>query len=252
MKKNKASFWRLLYKLHRYIGLLSALVLLMLAVTGIILNHSEDLELDSQFIQSSPVLDWYGIKSPDNILSFKTSRYTLSQLGNKLYLQQQLIFNSATKLLGIIETKDYLVAAFSKSLWLLSLEGEVIEQIPMSAIIKIGTDKHQRVFIQQAQAILYSDDDLLSWKPSSEDKKIVSWSQKIVLPETIKQTLQNDFRGAILPLERVLLDVHSGRFFGKIGVIVVDIAGVLLIILTMSGCLIWFKHKLRSRKKRKN
>jgi len=43
MKKNW--FWRFLYKLHRYTGLFSALILIMLAVTGIALNHTEDLEL---------------------------------------------------------------------------------------------------------------------------------------------------------------------------------------------------------------
>ena len=69
---------------------------------------------------------------------------------------------------------------------------------------------------------------------------------KDVLPQSIETTIKQNFSRAILPLERVLLDIHSGRFFGKIGVIIVDICGILLIFLVLSGCSFWLKHKFRA------
>jgi hypothetical protein len=86
MKNNKHSLWRFIYKLHRYIGLTSSLVLIMLAVTGIALNHTAELQLDQRTIKSTAILDWYGIKSPDKLRSFATRNHWLTQMVRKSIL----------------------------------------------------------------------------------------------------------------------------------------------------------------------
>lgn len=244
MKKNSHSFWRLLYKIHRYIGLFSALVLLMLAVTGIALNHTEDFKFDSQFIGNDSLLNWYGIYAPDTKHAFKTNHHYLSQFDKQIYLDEQFILNSSEDLQGAVETDDFIAVALSESVLLLSLEGEVIEQNDKQGLEQIGINATQQVFIKQADKVLFSDDGLLSWQAASDEK--IEWSKQSVLAENIKTKIKHKFRGAILPLERVLLDIHSGRFFGNIGVIIVDLCGVLLILLVFSGCAIWLKHKLRT------
>jgi len=55
--------------------------------------------------------------------------------------------------------------------------------------------------------------------------------------------LQRHFRGEVLPVERVLLDLHSGRFFGRFGPWIFDTIAVLLILLALSGTWIWLKRK---------
>ena len=52
---------RSLYLWHRYIGLAAALFVIVLTVTGLLLNHTEELGLDSSSVQSDTLLDWYGI-----------------------------------------------------------------------------------------------------------------------------------------------------------------------------------------------
>lgn len=243
MKKNSHSFWRLLYKIHRYIGLLSAIVLLMLAVTGIVLNHTEDLKLDSRFVESDRLLNWYGIKAPQAQRVFKTTHHYLSQFDKQIYLNQSVILNSSQLLQGAVETDEFIVVALEDSILLLSLEGELIEQIETFALEQIGINAKQQIFIKQSGKILFSDDGLLSWLQTEETQ--IQWAKISSLPESVEREIQHHFRGAILPLERVFLDIHSGRFFGKIGVIIVDICGVLLMVLIFSGCAIWLKHKLR-------
>jgi hypothetical protein len=247
MKKNKHLIWRLIYKLHRYIGLLSAIVLIMLAITGIALNHTEDLKLDSQMIQSKIILDWYGINSPDNQLSYSTEHHWLTQINQQLYFDHKLLLENTDTLLGVVETNDFVITALSHSLLLLSLEGELIEQSPFNEIEKIGLDQQQRIVIKSSETTVYSDDGLLSWHP--HNNLPVKWSETSAAPESIVQNIKNNFRSSILPLERVLLDIHSGRFFGSAGVIIVDISGIMLLILALSGCAIWLKHKLRELKR---
>jgi len=247
MKKNN-QVWRFLYKLHRYTGLFSAVILLMLAITGIALNHTDDLSLDSQMVQSPRLLDWYGISMPDQLKSFATEHHWLTLVNQQLYFDQSLLLKNQNDLLGAIETEDFIVAALKDSLLLLSLQGELIEQMPFNAIDSIGLDDQLRVVIKSSETLNSSADGLLSWQAHHNEQVI--WSKPSQLPSQQKQTIKNSFRSSVLPIERVLLDIHSGRFFGFIGVILVDLSGILLIILALSGCAIWLKHKLRVLKRR--
>lgn len=242
MKKNNRG-WRFLYKLHRYIGLFSAIILLMLAITGIALNHTKDLKLDSQMIQSPLILDWYEIKVSNNLSSFSTGQHWLILINQQLYFDQTLLLKNQQHLFGAVETNEFIVVALNDSLLLLSLEGELIEQSPFNNIKKIGLDNQQQIVIKSDDKIVSSNDGLLSWQVHSSDQ--VAWSKNALpLPSTLKEIKQK-FRSSILPLERVFLDIHSGRFFGFIGVLLVDLSGICLIILAFSGCSIWLKHKLR-------
>ncbi|MBK8959481.1 MAG: PepSY domain-containing protein [Proteobacteria bacterium] len=56
-------------------------------------------------------------------------------------------------------------------------------------------------------------------------------------------TLAEVYRGSGVSYERVLLDVHSGRLFGRVGVWVVDAAAVCLLALALTGTWMFFKFK---------
>ena len=50
-----------------------------------------------------------------------------------------------------------------------------------------------------------------------------------------------------LPLERVLLDLHSGRIFGEAGVWLVDAAALLFLLLAGSGLWLWGRRHASGR-----
>ncbi len=242
-KKNNALLWRILRKSHSYIGLSSGLVLLMLALTGITLNHTETLKLDSHFVQNKHLLDWYGIVAPKPKRVFKTPTHYLSQLNNQLFLNEKLILNLPDLLQGAIETKNFIAVAFTDSILLVSLEGEVIEQIERPNLTQIGINNLQHIFIKQSEVFYRSDDALLTW--TTTDTKKIQWSKIEQLPVAIENSIRQQYRSRIIPLERIFLDLHSGRFFGNIGVIIVDICGVLLILLVLSGLSLWLKYNFK-------
>lgn len=243
MNKNNHALWRFVYRLHRYIGLISAIVLLMLAITGIALNHTEALELDSHMIKSTTILDWYGIDSPKQFKSFATKNHWLTQADQALYFDQILLLSKKEQLMGAIETSEFIVTALTDSILLLSGQGELIEQIPVKSIERIGLDQ-DRIVVKSRAGTRFSEDGLLSWLPYQGNN--IAWSKTEPTPETIKQRIKTKFRSSVLPLERVMLDLHSGRLFGNAGVLIVDITGFFLIVLALSGCAIWLKHKFRS------
>jgi len=242
MKKNNLQIWRFIYKSHRFIGIFSTLIFLMLAVTGIALNHTEDLQLDSNMIQSPHILDWYNIEKTNDIKSFSTTNHWISQSNQQIYFNQNNFLHNEESLLGAVETGEYIVIAFRNALWLLTLQGELIEKIAVETVEQIGTNNQQHIVILSSKSVLLSDDDLLSWQATDNNQKL-RWSQSTVAPKPILQVINQNSRLSILPLERVILDIHSGRFFGYFGVIIVDISGVFLILLSLSGCAIWLKRQ---------
>ena len=62
-----------LLNLHKYIGIVSVVVIIMLVITGILLNHTQSLSLDQQKTSSKVLNNWYGIKIPQAKKGFKNN-----------------------------------------------------------------------------------------------------------------------------------------------------------------------------------
>lgn len=131
---------------------------------------------------------------------------------------------------------------------MLNSEGEIIEQIPYPDISQVGVDKQGTIYLQQGKQFFKSNDGLLSWQTIQQP--VISWSSQELLPAELHKTVKRHFSSGILPQERVLLDIHSGRIFGSVGVLVVDLAGILIILLAISGSTMWLRHLFKRRKHR--
>lgn len=251
MKHARKSPWRLLFKFHRYSGLAVALIAIFLALTGIALNHTEDLQLDSRYVQSNWLLDWYGIAGNDDISAFKVGEHWLSQADEQVFFDQQPVFNSDRPLLGAVAASDFIVVAHDQALTLLTLAGERIETVEVQyQVSALGLAGNNDIIIAGEQNHYRSADALLSWQISNDNA--VNWAKPGRLPESLAEPIKNHARRATLPYERVMLDLHSGRLFGKAGVFIVDLAGILLILLSVSGSWMWLRHKVKSRRRIKH
>jgi hypothetical protein len=245
MKKTRKSFWRFLFKFHRYTGLSVAIIIVMLSVTGIILNHTDKLQLSSQYVKSEAILDWYGIKPPKATIAFVSNNHWIIQAGEQIYLGTQPVLKRPETLVGMVSSDSFFLLGFTNGLILLSPEGDIIERIE-KPLTKIAINSNHTVFINSNDLILSSDDALLSWQETEE--KLPEWSSPVKAPAALIQQIKTLSHSNILPFERVLLDIHSGRFFGAYGVLIIDIAGILFILLAITGCWIWLRYKLRQRR----
>ncbi len=243
MRTDRNFFWRFLYKLHRYVGLLCAVIFIVLSITGIALNHTDLLKLDSRMIQNNWLLDHYNITSPD-ITACNLGAHWVSQLESQLFFNLSPLNIATDTLTGCLSLPDYVLISQQQSLILLTVDGEIIEQISFKNITRLGKTPDNHIIIETASDKQISTDELVSWQTTEANPDV--WSTLSMPSDELKQELQRQFRQRILPVERVMLDLHSGRFFGQIGIIMVDIAGVCLILLSISGCMIWIKHKLRT------
>lgn len=237
---------------HRRLGIAVALFAVLLAVTGLLLNHTEELELDSTYVHSNVLLNWYGIRAPDAPLSYAAGGHWMSQLGERLYFDdRELPVDEPGRLLGAVTLADRIIIALEGRLLLLTLSGDLLETLDGAQGVPAGMRqigvKDDKLVIRASHGDYLADKDLLHWEESAAvgDRHVpgvVGWAKANPVPENLHARLAEVYRGKGLTLERVVLDLHSGRIAGQTGVVIMDAAAILLILLAVSGIWMWIRH----------
>ena len=242
---------RSIFHWHRQIGLAVSLLVIVLSVTGILLNHTEEFELDSSHVKSEFLLKWYGIKKPV-INSYPVGKNWLSHVGDKIYFNKLLLEKEVMRVTGAVIMKNFIAVATQDELILLTPGGEKIERLDATTgvpdnIISIGINRTAQLFLKTDKAIFQANDDVTEWTRSKD--KNITWAATSALPNELESALNTLFRGKGLSKERVLLDLHSGRILGKAGPLLMDLSAILLLILSLSGCWMYAKRAWVMRKR---
>jgi hypothetical protein len=248
--RSPAKLLRSLYIWHRYIGLAAALFVIVLTLTGLLLNHTDEIGLDSIAVTSPVLLDWYGIHAPDDIRAFDTGLLTVAELDGRLFANATRLPGIEGKLVGAVAVNDLVVAAVGDQLVLLTPTGELVERMDSSVgvpsgIQAIGRGNSGLPVIRTDLGNYQSDAGVTKWTGTNATG--VRWATAVTLDETGRQSLDKAWRGNGLPLERILLDLHSGRILGQWGVYLMDAAAILFLLLSASGVWLWFKRRNSAR-----
>jgi hypothetical protein len=248
--RSRAKLLRSLYLWHRYIGLSAALFVIVLSATGLALNHTESLQMDSTHVQSELLLDWYGIQAPDNLGSYSAGPVLFTEVNERVFRDSEIIDGLSAPLVGAIDYQDLIIVATLDQLTLLNRTGELIESIGGAAGVPagmkaIGITADGALVIHAAHGYYMTDENLLQW--SETDTVEATWSTQSDTPPQLAQAIQANYRGNGLPLERVVLDLHSGRLFGDAGVLLIDAAAILFLLLAISGVWLWSRRRASAR-----
>jgi hypothetical protein len=141
-----------------------------------------------------------------------------------------------------------LVIASQHKLYLVSPKGQLVdtlnkEALPDQNINNVGVYGEFLVLVTPVG--IYQSEDAISWEAASE--KNVVWSKPMRLDQTYQEKLSQRFQPS-LPLERVMLDIHSGRILGSYGPILMDVVAIVLSVLSLSGVWIYLRSVRRNKK----
>ena len=101
------------------------------------------------------------------------------------------------------------------------------------------------VIVDDGNNFVAADPELLTWtaitRPTSVD-----WSDVTSMFPEIRKKLSTLAPGAGPSWERVLQDLHSGRLFGAAGIFLIDLTGVIILLLAISGFVTIIMRKRRT------
>ncbi len=251
--KRRKSLFR---KWHRRIGFTAAIFLINLAVTGILLNHSEGLSLHKQYIQSNWLIKLYGIKAPKEAkcLILKKEKSSICQIGEKIYLNTSPLIESAEEVVGLILLDNLYYLATINELFIYTNQFVLVDKfdqtsnlpVPINAISVFKTNKKSNsnmllsLTSNKQQWILNQND--LSWykNENAMQKNLAQFSQ---VKKTHLSRLQQRYLQTQITQLKFIQDLHSGRLFSFAGKLATDLFGIVLILLAISGFIAWQRRR---------
>lgn len=236
---------------HRRIGLATAPFVALLVVSGILLNHTEELGLDRRFAAHPWLLSWYGVEADAPESGFPAGEggeRWVAWAGGRIYLDGAPAGDSAAPLAGAVAVSGLpaIAAAAADAVWLFAADGSLIEKaapvgVPLP-IEALAAGPEGALFLRAGGSVWAGDADLVEWRRAAQDAA-PAWARPAPLPPAIAARIAESRRGEGLPWERVLLDLHSGRLFGALGPPLMDAAAVLLVLLAASGLYNWTRTR---------
>jgi len=230
--------------LHRTVGAIIAIFVLLLAVTGIMLNHTSDFELDQRYLTWHWLLEHYGVAHVEPDVVYLLDQHAISQFGTQVFIDANPVINSQLPILGGVVIDDLMVLATTNELLLFSHEGEFIEKMSASTgvpplIQNIGLF-HGEPVLQTRNGMWRSDFMLDQWEAISLQG--IGWSQPQPMPDNVENALAEYFHGRGITVERFVLDLHNGRILGNMGVWFMDVVAGLLIFISLTGIWMWIRR----------
>lgn len=255
---------RLVRHWHARAGVLMAIFFLSLAISGLALNHTDTLNLAKQHVSASWLMRWYGLKPSVPTRGYLFEDGYLAAAGGRWVMDGRVLADDNQAPVGAITWGDMRAVASGESLYMYLSEGQLVDKLTGSAlpnwpIKQIGildSGATPQLVLKTSQGSFVTNDGL-TWKvlginPSGASDlpgvpSQIDWSSEQTLPSSLSASLNEAFR-PYLPLERIVLDIHSGRIFGRYGPILMDIAALGIIILSLSG--VWIYLRTVRRKSR--
>lgn len=231
---------RFLRHWHARIGVLAALFFLLLAITGIALNHTQQLRLAERQVGAVWLMHWYGLRPAIPESGYALGRGYFVSDGARWLLDGKLLPEGTGEVVGAVESGGLHWIATPVALYLYQADGRLLDQLDGAAL---PLDRLSRIGVAGGMLVIegvtgaYASADGLEWQPFHGDAR---WAVPQPLPDTLRSGLQRSF-APHLPLERVLLDLHSGRIFGRYGPLVMDLAALILVSLALSGTWIYLR-----------
>ena len=235
-------------RFHRWVGVPALVFVLFLATSGITLNHASDLGLDRRYVDWSWLLGAYGIQSPEPSASYADGGIRGTLLGEHLFLDGKDTGQRMPGLAGVVAIDILVLAAGERTAHVFLASGELVEAIDLSAAIPGPIERIGRVngraVIQSNNELFRSDEGTASFEPwGSEPVTDIQWSRASPLGTEELAVLDAAWRGRGVTIERVLLDLHSGKLLGLPGTLFMDLVALCMIILGLSGLMLSSRYR---------
>lgn len=226
-------------KLHKYLGLFSAIWLLMLATTGLLLQNERLFSLQDKYIQSPVLLSLYDIGN--QYIAFGDMKNYIIQTDYQLIVNGNLSEKLDEEIVSAIFNGSMWIAATSSRVYWFDRQGNELQRLDefdglVTPVLQLG--QYQNRIIVKTHNGNYEINDR---DKHLQDYNNADWGQ-FNQSEELKLLAWNLYNAQFITAKKLILDFHSGL---TSSVVLNNLAGIGLIIISISGILLYFQAKPR-------
>lgn len=234
MSPYRSRVYYLLRKSHRSVGVFLSVFLVLLCVTGVLLNHTNELNLESRFVPSVIAARYY--PSNGSVKGKLHLEEYYFELGGRLYANDAEIAH-CDALDGLVDIREQRIILCDGELIILTLDNQIVERLDSSVgvpddISKIAGEKGRLVLMGKTQNYEFNLETLalIPFPDSIEaDSLNVKIPSELILNKSITW-------------QQLVLDVHSGIVLGSMGKWFLDLVALCLCGMAVSGISMWLKR----------
>ncbi len=229
---------------HRVVGLVSAVSLVYLLLTGLPLQFSAELSLGQTYVTHPWVQARYSVEAPSD----GVSSGPIQAIGGVHWYAGQPLSNASPStqdgdlLLGALVMEPFVVVLTAQSLFLLEPDSGELERLqPPARPTAVGRRPQTQELAIDTQNGVFVTNDFDAWLPAADTRW--PWASVEPLRAQPLTDLQLRYKNRVITYERWLQDLHSGRYFGQTGVWLVTLATLLLLVLATTGLVLWWRGR---------
>ena len=234
-----------LRKIHRWVGLLSALWLLQLATTGLLLQHADDFGFSNRYISSATVLQWFDYGKIQTV--WEVNNEKLYQVDDQIIIGENKTELTAQIVSVVKDNEQWLVATKYSITWL-NPQAEITNQIDdfdglptpikniniLKGTLKVISEEGSFSQNEQGEFLKHMYPTIESEIPS---RPLTSKESSKIIPLAFENKLSYD---------KIIYAIHSGL---KSIPLLNTLSALALIYLALSGIYLFIKPSFRRRKR---
>ena len=208
---------------HRRIALLVCVWLVVLAATGLLINHANDWGLDRSVLSAPLQRLFYGIEPG----------------GTEFCAQGADIGPGCAAVFGRLSLPAGELLLAPDQLYLIDSAGQLLEAVPVSQLglngLTGGRAEPDGIYLRDRDRNVHSDFEFMAWRALDEGIEPApggAWQNR------------SQAAGGIT-WERLLLDLHAARFLGPLAGVFTDFMAILILVLALSGTWLWWLKRRR-------
>lgn len=227
------------------LGMSAALFLVLISLSGLILNHADTLGLPRT--AAGPwLLGLYGIELPPVDSAYSTDGILFATAAESLYANGVELAKGTSRLSGVVAIENGIVVATGSEFFVTNSEAELVERFApdvTGAILQLGTDG-QRVLVALQNSYVEFDPERMSMTALEDlPPDGIHWSQPATPTAEQAEQVGSAALGLAINWERVLLDLHSGRILPGVGRYLADLTALALLYMCFSGIVLWTRRR---------
>ena len=231
------------------LGLVTAMPLVWVMLTGAVLNHTVDWKLDQIQLTHPWLLQAYGMAPSGEPSGVVIGLHQAVEWDGQLFLDAVPLEVSGN-LVGAVADGDGVAVVTHEAVLRLDETGsavEILESVSLPATPLTGVAAQGgRTFLKNADGWHEVGPEWLEFAPA-EKAPFAAQALSVVENEDIKSRLRSAWTRGGLPASRVVLDLHAGRFLGSFGRYFYDVVVVCTLWLCLTGLVLFFRKPRRSR-----